>query len=202
MRKLALACLAALVAFSCVGIDSRLTVRNDGSGALSLTYHVARSLADLGRTEDSEPLVPLPIERDDFDRALADAPGLRLERFSRSLSKDEVTIRADLAFDRLENLARFAPFAGTGLTLSQASGVHTLTQTVYRARKEPPNAETLTMVDNLFQGYDLTFSLTVPAAITAHSIGTVSAGERTLTWRATIPDLVRANQDVMLTVSW
>ena len=48
MRKIAVLCAASLFLISCVGIDSRLTIRENGSGTLALTYRVSQLVANLG----------------------------------------------------------------------------------------------------------------------------------------------------------
>ncbi len=202
MRRLVLLAVCALLLCSCVGIDSALTIRADGSGTLAISYRVARALADLGKTDDALRTVPLPVERRDFEQALASAPGVKLERYSMSVGDQDVTVRASLSFDRISSLARLGPLSASGLAVQESGGHGTFTDTLYRASQPAPDADALTMVDDLFQGYDVALELTAPAPITAHSVGTLSTNGRTLSWRATVPELLRGGKDVVLTASW
>jgi hypothetical protein len=203
MRRVALICLCAVALSSCVSVDSALTVRADGSGTLALAYRVSRSLADFGASGDSIRSVPLPVERSDFQQALAAAPGVRLERYRRSVGEKDVTVHATLAFDAVADLAKLAPLAGSGLALaSDGAGHFTFTETLYRAGQSAVTPDSEAMVDSLFAGSDVSLSLTAPARITGHSIGSVSGDGRTLTWRSTVPDLLRADKDVVLTATW
>ena len=61
MRKIAVLCVASLFLLSCVGIDSRLTVRDNGSGTLVLTYRVSQLVADLGLSSSDKGVIPLPL---------------------------------------------------------------------------------------------------------------------------------------------
>jgi hypothetical protein len=59
------------------------------------------------------------------------------------------------------------------------------------------------MLDELFDGYDLAYTVTAPGPIQSSSPGTVlSADRRTLTFKTTIGDLVSRTEDLVLSLSW
>ena len=101
MRKIVLLCLTLALLTSCIGIDSRLTIRDNGSGTLAahLPRLAARREPRLSPRRAS-PSIPLPVSRADFERSLAASGGkVRLTRFDRSENEKDITIRAELAFD-------------------------------------------------------------------------------------------------------
>jgi hypothetical protein len=202
MRRIFPACLCAALLFSCVDVESRLSIRNDGSGTLSLEYQIPRSVADLGRTPDKDAPVPLPVEKADFLRGIAGIPGVRLARYTRRADEENVTIRAEIAFKRLENLAKVPALRDAGLALVENGGTRTLTQLVAAAPESPASVESLALVDSLFAGGSISIVLQTPAPMTPGPLGTLSADRRTLSWTATVGDLARRTDSVVLTATW
>lgn len=204
MRKMAvlLSC-AAIVLSSCIGIDSRLTLKDDGSGTLSLTYRVSQVVADLGLSSTGSSAIPLPLSRADFDRSLESAKGkVRLTRFSSSENEKDITISVDLAFDSFEALAQLDAFRDAQLTLSANGTGKTFSQLVARAPAEPVSEATLQMFDALFSDYTLSFVLQAPRPIQTTTVGTLSADKRTLTYSAPVKDAVTTKSDIVLSAGW
>jgi hypothetical protein len=202
MRRIVFACLCTALLCSCVSVESRLSIRNDGSGTLSLDYRIPRSLGDLGRTADKDAPVPLPVERTDFQRAIAGVPGVRLARYSRKADDQNVAIHAEISFARLEDLARVPSLRDAGLSFVAAGGSHTLTQLVASAPESALGAEHLALVDSLSAGSSVTVVIQTPAPMTPGPIGTLSADRRTLTWTASLGELERRTDSVVLTATW
>ena len=75
MRKIVPLLIAVVLLVSCVDVESHLSLRGDGSGTLVLAYRISRQLADLGQAAGEPPSVPLPVQREDFQRALRGVPG-------------------------------------------------------------------------------------------------------------------------------
>src|SRR5271157_4603801 len=111
MRKIVILCTASVFIMSCVGIDSKVTIREDGSGTLLLSYRVSQLVSDLGTTTSEKGIVPLPLEKVDFERSLQATQGkVRLTRFERSENEKDISIRAELSFDSLDALAQVGAF--------------------------------------------------------------------------------------------
>jgi len=203
MRKIftllfAIACLS-----SCVDIESRLAIRRDGSGTLTLTYRISRQVADLGRTAGDAPSVPLPVEREDFVRALTGAQGVSLASFRRSQDNDKVTISAVLAFTSLEALARIDAFRELEPRLEASGSRRTLSVLVAKAAEQPASEDSLKMIDEMFEGRAVTWIVQAPSRIQSSPPGArLSTDGRTLTWTSTMRELVQRTEDLILTMSW
>ena len=203
MRKIAALCLASALLVSCVGIDSALTIRDNGSGTLVLTYRVSQLVADLGDSRSEKGIVPLPLSRSDFERSLEGAKGkVRLARFDRSENEKDITIRAEIAFESLDALSQVEAFRDAELKATSSGTRHTFSQLIARAPEEPVSEDTLRMIDSFFDGYNLTFAIEVPQPIQANSLGTVSSNKRVLTYTTNIKDIERTKSDIVLTVGW
>lgn len=203
MRKIAVLCVASLFLLSCVGIDSRLTVRDNGSGTLVLTYRVSQLVADLGLSSADKKVIPLPLSRSDFERSLESSKGkVRLTRFNRSENEKDITISAELSFDSLEALAQVEAFRDQDLKVGADGSVHTFSELIARAPGRPVTDESLRMIDAFFTGYDLTFIVEAPQPIKQNNLGTLSDDRRVLTYTTSIKDLVRTKSDVVLSLGW
>jgi hypothetical protein len=203
MRKIAVLCAASLFLCSCIGIDSRLTVRNNGSGTLALTYRVSQLIANLGISSSDKGAVPLPLSKADFERSLESSNGkVKLTRFSRAENEKDITVSAELSFDSLEALSQVDAFRSQDLKIGTDGSIRTFSELIARAPARPVSDDSLRMIDAFFTGYDLTFTIEAPQPIKVNSLGSLSEDKKTLTYSTTIKDLVRAKSDVILSIGW
>ncbi len=202
MRRIILVSLCALALCSCVGVESRLAIGNDGSGTLALDYRIPREVAAYGRADGADLAVPLPVDRADFLRAIEGIPGVRLTRYSRRVKEDHIAIHAVIAFRKLADLARVPALRGAGLSFAESGGSRTLTQVVAGPPGAPPTPESLAMIDSVFAGSSISVVLTTPSPMTPGAVGTLSADRRTLTWTGTLGDIARRTGSVVLSATW
>jgi hypothetical protein len=202
MRKLLLPLIGVICLCSCVGIESRLVVRADGSGTLDLTYRVSQMIADLGRSGSEKVDLPLPVTKEDFERGLQGVSGVRVSGFSRAENEKDITIHVQLSFDSIDSLSRVAAFHGESLSLSTSGTRHTFTQLVTKAETEEMSQDSLQMLDTFFDGYSISLAIEAPSPIQAYTIGKLSTDKRTLTYTASVKELVTAKSDVVLSLSW
>ena len=118
MELAAVAAAAGLLLSSCIGVESRVTFHNDGSGVLKIEYRIAKSLADLGKEGTSQ--VPLPVDEQELRKALSDAKGVKLMGTSRREDEKDVYITAEVAFDRIESLAEVDAFKDMPMSLEKS----------------------------------------------------------------------------------
>lgn len=203
MRKIVILCIASVFLMSCVGIDSTMTVKEDGSGTLLLNYRVSQLVADLGATTSEKGIVPLPLARVDFERSLQAAQSkVRLTRFERTENEKDISIRAELSFDSIEALAKVDAFHDAELKLGTDGRRHTFSQLIAHAPAQPVTDDSLRMIDAFFDGYGLTFVIEAPQPIQQFTLGTLSSDKRVLTYTTSIKDLVRTRSDLVLSAGW
>jgi len=203
MRKLVVVCCALALLTSCIGIDSRMTIRDNGSGTLALTYRVSQLVTELGVSSTGHSAIPLPLSRADFDRALAATEGkVRLTAFDRSENDKDITIRAQLAFDSVDALAKIDAFHDAELKLASQGSDHTFSQLVARAPRQPLTDDSKRMLDALFEGYDLSFVVEAPRPIKDSTLGTLSSDKRTLSYTTSVKDALSTARDLVLSASW
>jgi len=203
MRKIVILCSALALLTSCIGIDSRMTIRDNGSGTLTLTYRVSQLVTELGVSSTGRSAMPLPLSRADFDRALAATSGkVRLTSFDRSDNEKDITIRAQLAFDSVDALARIDAFRDADLKLAAQGSDRTFSQMVARAPRQPLTDDSKRMLDALFDGYDLSFAIEAPRPIKDATLGTLSPDKKTLTYKTSVKDALSTPRDLVLSASW
>ncbi len=203
MRKIVLLCFLVALLSSCIGIDSRLTIRDNGSGTLQLTYHISQIVADLGVSSTGRSVIPLPVTKSDFVRSLAPTNGrVRLTSFDKSEDEKDITIHAELAFDSVDALAKVDAFRDADLRWGTEGTRHTFSQVVARTPRQPLSDSSRKMLDALFDGYDLSFVLVAPQPIQDSTVGTLSADRKTLTYTTTVKDVVTATQDLVMNARW
>jgi hypothetical protein len=128
MRRLILILAAVLLLCSCIGVDSKMTIRSDGSGTLELTYRISQAVADLGRSGADKGPLPLPVTREDFERGIAGVQGVTLKSISRTENETDITIRAVLGFDSVDSLAKAAAFRDAPPSVAVSGTLHNFSQ--------------------------------------------------------------------------
>lgn len=203
MRKIVLLCVALAFLTSCIGIDSRLTIRDNGSGNLQLIYRISQLVANLGLSSTGKSAIPLPVTRADFERSIAASEGkVRLTRFDRSENEKDITIRVELTFDSLEALAKIDAFQDADLKSGTEGSRHTFSQVVARTLTPPLNEGSRRMLETLFDGYEITYVLQAPQPIQSAPLGTLSLDKRTLTYTTKIQDIMTTTQDLVMSARW
>jgi hypothetical protein len=202
MRKIVLLLAATLLLSSCLAIESRIAIRADGSGTLSLTYRVSQFVADLGRSSADKSVVPLPVYREDFERGLRGVQGVTLKSFRRSVDEKDITISAELSFDSVDSLDRIAAFRDAPAHLTSSGGRHTFSQLVVKGATGDLSEDTLQMIDTFFDGYAVTLTVEAPSPVQSHSLGALAPDRKQVTYTAPVKDLVASKKDVVFEVSW
>jgi hypothetical protein len=187
---------------SCLGIESRMVLKRDGSGTLTLNYKISRMIKDL-ELQNGGQVLPLPVSEEDFRRAAERTEGVRLSSVKQTEDEENIYIEARLEFDRVEALNGLSAAGQMEMAYNAGSGTQKFRQVISSGTGgEEVSAETLSMLEAFFAGYELAFVIETPAPIRSHSLGSLSEDEKQLTYVVTIPELFRTPQDRILEVEW
>ncbi|MBN1834501.1 MAG: hypothetical protein JW820_01560 [Spirochaetales bacterium] len=193
---------ASLLLASCIGIESGLVLRADGSGTLILSYKISQYMKNIDVGRDDERL-PLPVSQEDFLRTVEGIEGLRLADLDQREDEENVYIRAILEFTRLEALNALSPDPGLGLSLTTAGGETVFRQTIAPAgNPEELSEDSRALVEEFFSGYELAYRLTAPSAVLRHNLGELSEDGRSVSYNVTVPQLLQTPEPVILEVAW
>jgi hypothetical protein len=194
--------LLVLLLSSCIGIESDIRIRQDGSGVLTLSYTISQFIKniDAGRSEKQ---LPLPVNEEEFRRSAERIEGLRLVSLEEREDEENVYIQAELEFDSVEAVNALGRNGQIGITLETQGNMTTFRQLIYeRQQGEEVTEESLEMVETFFDGYELVYSVTVPAQVRDHTLGVLAPDGRTVTYTTTVPDILRTSEPLVLEVVW
>jgi len=187
---------------SCIGIESEILLRQDGTGVLTLSYKISQFMKniDAGREEKQ---LPLPVNEEEFVRTAEGIEGLRLTDIDEREDEENVYIRAELEFDSVDAVNALGRAGQIGISLENQGTTNTFRQVIFAGQEgEEITEDSLEMIETFFQGYDLVYAITVPSQVKSHSLGDLSADGRTVTYTITVPEILKASQPLVLEVDW
>jgi hypothetical protein len=113
LRKIGLLALSCAALFcSCIGVNSVLNLRADGSGTIAMEYRIAKELLDLGKLDGNERWQTVPVGRADLERTAARIPGIKIASYSEKDAGKDRIISFKLKFENPAALAAFLDPAG------------------------------------------------------------------------------------------
>ncbi|MDR0784774.1 MAG: hypothetical protein LBE74_02680 [Treponema sp.] len=170
MKKLLLFAIAVLCLSGCVGVSADITVKPDGSGALTLEYRVSESLDGLGKLDGNETRPPIPVSKMDFERSVKRIDGLQLASFSTNIKKNgaaqgaHVVTTVKLRFSTLDALVHFLSGTGQRAVYSQEGGINKLSMVLWEKWEIDPDLSSLAAAVSEDYYFSLRFSVPKGAA--------------------------------------
>ena|GEM_PF-873309 len=193
---------------SCVGVQSNITIRQDGSGTIQLVYQVSRMVESLGKLDGNERFLPFPVGKVDFERTVTRVPGLSLRSYNTRQDEKNITVQAELAFQNLEALRAFLDSTGRLVSFSAEADQKRL---VIRLAQGPATTDPdiQNLVRSVFGGYEIGLTITTPTVpsyegrgIGRGKVGTLSLAGQRLTFVAPTADILLAPEVVEYSLSW
>jgi len=167
--RLGLFCCAVLFPLfflSCVGVVSRITLNQNGSGTMQLEYRIARELESMGKLDGNERWLPIPVGRADLERTAERIPGLSLASYSVRQQGADTIHSAEFSFASLEALSAFFDSQGQQFVADTGGKRISLSFPEQKNRnsefKSELTPEFQELVTGALEGYEFSFSLTVP----------------------------------------
>lgn len=191
-----------LIFFSCVGVVSDISVNDDGSGSLSLTYRVSQMVADIGTYAGEKSVLPLPLAENDFRNLAARVPDMELASYSRKETPQDVIIQAKINFRSIAGLSAFFSSSGNTITFSRQADRTVYSQVLYKAGTEPVDPETAALVRELFADYDFIINLRASREITSANLGVINQDKRQVNFSMKVADIISSGKDIIWEISW
>lgn len=205
-RKFGLLLILSFVFFSCIGIETDINIRENGSGTINLDYKIHRMLESMGKMDGNERWLPVPVGQVDFERSVSAIDGLVLESYSQEVDEQNITVRAELNFSTLKALQDFLDASGRTARIKSENGTQSMTlQLTEGGGILDPDLETL--IVNLFADYDFILKVQVPGTPEldfgeSSPAGIVSVQEGQAAYSVPIVDILRSEQEIQLNLSW
>ena len=187
----------------CIGVDTSIEMNDDGSGVLTLSYRISRTIALLGELDDQNKTVPLPVNREDFNRSVLRNPGITLNSYTQSENEEDVFIDAEISFNSIKALNEFLKSGeGDVVVLQNNGGISTLTYTLFPGTGNDLSEENVTFLSTVFADYGVTIDITVPSDIESLSPGMTTTNARSASVTYTLPEILESDQEISWEIAW
>ncbi|MCX7655625.1 MAG: hypothetical protein N2Z76_03765 [Treponemataceae bacterium] len=193
---------------SCVGVQSNITIRQDGSGTILLVYQVSRMVESLGKLDGNEWFLPFPVGKIDFERTVTRIPGLSLRSYTSRQDEKNIIVQAELAFQNLEALRTFLDTTGRLASFSTETDQKRL---ILRLSQGPATTDPdiQNVVRSVFGGYEISLTITTPTIPTYEGrgigkgkVGTLVLTGQRLFFTAPTAEILLAPEVVEYSLSW
>jgi len=193
------------LAVSCIGIETKITFKEDGSGSASFKYKISQMIMNLGSTEEGEDPIPLPVSDEDFRAAVESADGVEISgNVTQTEDEENIYIEASVLFDKVESLSAMEDFESMPATLERDGDRWVFRQVIVPGEigdaEEEIDAESMGMIEAMFSGYEIAFTVVAPRNIQSASMGEVTG--KSVRYAIAMPDLLKQREETVLEVVW
>jgi hypothetical protein len=153
-----------LIAFmltACLGMETEIDIKQDGSGTIDMTYRISNELFALGTLPGNESSPPVPVGREDFERTFNRIPGTELISYSEREDGGDRLFLVKAKFANLEALAAFLDAHGKQAVLEQKGG-KTILSVSFDMDADAVDPDMAPILPIIFENYFLDFSVSLP----------------------------------------
>lgn len=201
MKRFFFFIIATLTLCSCIGIESQINFKKNGSGTLTFTYKISQMIKNLDTGSDEKNALPLPVSREEFNRTAEGIEGLKLLSINQREDEENIYIQAKMEFDRIESVNKIGD--QINFSLSVEGDTYIFRHIVFSARENQEVSEdSKQMIETFFKGYELSYIIDAPSQIKSYSMGELAQDKKSLTYRITIPELLTSAEDKILEIKW
>ena len=209
MKKIILIFSAILLLSSCIGVKSNISINADNSGILVFEYRISQMFANMGNPEQengsSDP--PLPISKENLAASVEGIEGLELRNVTHEENETDIIITAEIMFDSIDALAKSSLFESMPISYQKIGEDNIFKQQISEASEEEVDEESIQMIEGLFTGYEMIFTVNTPTQIKEYSVeeyslGELSAENKTATYRISIAELMKLREKTELIIKW
>jgi hypothetical protein len=205
--------LAALMLAACLGVETGIDIKRDGSGTIDMTYRISEELFMLGTLPGNENAPPLPVGKEDFERTFSRIPGMEMTSFSEKTVDDERIFVVKAKFDSLDALVNYLDARGSIASVRHEGGATALSIDL-GIDSGPLDPELAPMLPIIFDGYYMDFNISLPGGCTVlytdrdgNKLPSPSYGETTVTansvsFHAPMTDTLSGAEATVMTVTW
>jgi hypothetical protein len=174
--KKCLAALAALMLTACLGMETKIDIKQDGNGTIDMTYRVSDELFSLGTLSGNENSPPVPVGREDFERTFSRIPGTEMVSYSEKTDDRDRFFLVKAKFDSLEALVSLLDGQGRQVSLEREGG-RTALFIRFDIDDEAVDPDLAPLLPVIFENYYMDFSVSLPRSCNVRYIGE-DGGER------------------------
>jgi len=202
MKKSILLLLLCIFVSSCIDIESNISIQNDGSGSITLTYQISPVMQELGRIGDGTEPFPFPIYKEDFEKLLLMHDGLSLKSYSMKNKDEKSIVKAVILFRDVNALTPFGDGSGNSFYFKKTEEYTLFRQELPFSGIGELDEDTINMLtaycaDNYFY-----YRINTPKPIIEASPGDISKNRRNLVYKISIIDALVSKEKQSIIVKW
>jgi hypothetical protein len=189
---------------ACVDLEAGASIGAAGSGTLSIKYTVSRMVSPLAAL-GSESELPFPLSRAEYERAVANSPGLSLVSYSSSESEDDLSVTSSIAFASVAVLASFLDPTGKRAIYSEEGGqrrLQLLLSTGSAKREALLDPDMSKLFEAAFSKYQLSFKVDLPSPAISANGGTITGRGVRVEYSIRTEALVKSEEPVIWEIVW
>ena len=209
LRSFSIVILILVFFVSCVGASSQIKINSDGSGTIRQVYRISHELQSMGKTDGNEGMFPLPVGKEDLERTVERISGLSLVSYTQRQDDKDIIIDAEFAFASPDALAALMEDGDQKFKIDLKNRKITMNFSA----GEDSGAMFKDMIIAAFEGYDFSFSLTVPGQVKTAWFdengknvpqypGTCSVRNNTVEYTVPMGVIVGLEDPLELEISW
>jgi hypothetical protein len=205
--------LTALMMAACLGTETGIDIKRDGSGTINMTYRISNELFTLGALPGNEGAPPLPVGRGDVERTFSRIPGMEMTSYSEKGDERDRIFSIAAKFDNLDALVSYLDGQGSLATIRHDGGMTSLSVNL-GADSSALDPELAPMLPIIFDGYYMDFKISLPRSCTvsytdkdgtelpAPPYGETSTTANSVSFHAPMADTLAETGTAVMTVTW
>lgn len=199
------AVLLILLLSSCVGIDTKVKISENGSGTVVAEYRLSEDLVAFGELEANKDMLPVPLTKEDVENSLKTAKGLSLQSWSSRKDGTDLIVKTTINFDSLDSLMLYLDPEGKLARYSATPSGHNIVFSL--GENIPPlDPEMRDLAIEAFSPYSFKFAIELPSAPTEARSENPAITSRiegkTAYFEGSMKDIITSEMPPSMSVSW
>ncbi|MDR3357219.1 MAG: hypothetical protein LBO04_08570 [Spirochaetaceae bacterium] len=202
--KKCLTALAALIFTACLGMETEIDIKQNGSGTINMTYRVSEELFSMGTLPGNEGSPPVPVGKEDFERTFDRIPGMEMLSYSEKNDGGDRLFLVKAKFDDLDAMTDFLDGQGRQAAIERKDG-KTVLSINFDIDEEAIDPDMAPLLPMMFENYFFDFSVSLPrncevsyrdgdgVELPAMPYGETAVETRSVTFHSAMSDLFIGN---------
>jgi hypothetical protein len=205
--------LAALALTACFGVETGIDIKRDGSGTIDMAYRISNEVFMLGTLPGNENAPPLPVGKEDFERAFSRISGMEMTSYSEKTGEQDKIFLIKAKFDNLDALADFLDTQNRKVAIKRDGNAMTLSIDLDPGSKSV-DPDLAPILPAIFAGYYMDFKIALPHdckvsytdgdgnELSALPYGETVVAAKSVSFHAPMADMLSVVNAATMTITW
>lgn len=206
--------LTAFMLTACLGMETEIDIKQNGSGTVNMTYRISNELFSLGALPGNEDSPPVPVGREDFERTFNRIPGMEMVSYSEKDGGGDRVFLVKAKFDNLDALVNFLDAHGRQVTLAHGEDGRTVLSIRFDMSGEAINPDMVPILPMIFENYFMDFNISFPndcevsymdgegAELPAMPFGETTVAAKRVGFHSPMAELFTAGNAAVMVIRW